>query len=73
MVARNSFNGKFTTKIVLDHAFYVTITDAVFRSLKFLRTLLDKYLDRMLVKFEQNRMVRWCEIFKILSSLAKNG
>ena len=28
------------------------------RSLKFLHTLLDKYLDHMLVKFEQNRIVR---------------
>ena len=41
-----------------DGAFYVTIADADIGSLKSLHTLFDKYLDHMLVKFEQNRVVR---------------
>ena len=44
--------GKFTAKTDFQ-VFYVTIADADIRSLK----LLDKYLNRMLVKFEQNCMV----------------
>ena len=35
-----------------------TISDADIGCLKSLHTLLDKYLDHMLVKFEQNRKVR---------------
>ena len=50
-----------------DWAFYVTIADADIGSLKSLHTLFDKYLDHMLVKFEQNRMVQ------ILCFLTKNG
>ena len=37
--------------------FYITIADADIGSLKSLHTLFDKYLDHMLVQFEQNRMV----------------
>ena len=40
-----------------DREFYITIADADIGSLKFLHTLFYKYLI-MLVKFEQNRMVR---------------
>ena len=72
-VARKSFNGKFTTKIDSDRAFYVTIADADIGSLKsrsHLHTLLDKYLDHMLVKFEQNRMVRTIQNFVLFD---KNG
>ena len=50
--------------------FYVTNADVDIGSLKSLHTLFDGYLDHMLVKFEQNRMVR---IYKILSFLIKNG
>ena len=58
MVVLKSFNGKFTAEIVFsDRGFYVTIADADIESLKSLHTLFDKYLDHMLVKFEQNRMV----------------
>ena len=39
-------------------AFYVTIADADIGSLKSHHTLSNKYLDHMLGKFEQNRMVR---------------
>ena len=45
-------------KLVLDQAFYVTITDADIGSLKSLHKLFDKYQDHMLAKFEQNPMVR---------------
>ena len=48
-----------------DRIFYVTITDADIGSLKSLNTLFDKYLDHMLVKFEQNRMVRTIQIFEV--------
>ena len=54
-VAGKSFNGKFT---VFDHVFYITIADADIGSLKSLHTVFGKYLEHMLVKFEQNRMVR---------------
>ena len=58
-VARKSFNGKFTgKKWFSDLAFYVIIADADIWSLKSLHTLFDEYLDHMLVKFEQNRMIR---------------
>ena len=58
-VAQKSFNGKFTAKndFSIGH-FYVTIADADIGSLKPLHTL-----DHMLVKFEQNRMVRTIQSF----------
>ena len=40
-----------------DQAFYATIADADIGNLKSLHTLFDKYLNHMLVKFKQNRMV----------------
>ena len=57
-VAGKNFNGKFTAKFDFPHArvFYITIVDGDIGSLKSLHTLFDKYLDHMLVKFEQNRM-----------------
>ena len=57
-VARKSFSGKFITKIgfPIGH-FMLSLPDADTGSLKFLHTLFDKYLDHMLVKFEQNHMV----------------
>ena len=45
---------------------YITIAHANIGSLKSHHTLFDKYLNHMLVKFEQNRMVRTiqnCELF----------
>ena len=55
-VAGKIFNGKFTTK----KWFYdrITIADADIGSLKSLHTVFGKYFDHMLVKFEQNSMVR---------------
>ena len=58
MIAMKGFNGKFTTRIC-DRAFYVTITDADNGRQKSLHTLFDKYLNHMLVTFEQNRMARY--------------
>ena len=48
-----------------DRAFYVTIiiADTDIGSLKSLHTLFDKYFDHMLVKIEQNRMVRTIQNF----------
>ena len=43
-VAGKSFNGKFTA---------ITIADADIGSLKSLHTLFDKYLNHMLVEFEE--------------------
>ena len=54
--AGKSFNGKFTVKIDFPIG-YFTFADADIGSLKSLHTLFDKYLDHMLVKFDQNRMV----------------
>ena len=41
------------------------IADADIGSLKSLHTLFDKYLDHMLVKFEQNRMVQSIQNFEL--------
>ena len=69
-VERKSFNGKFTAKINLkinknDQIFYVTISDADIESLKSPHTSFDKYLDYVLVKFEQTRMVRPIQNFEL--------
>ena len=53
-----------------DRVFYVNIIDADSGSLKSLHTLFDKYLDHMLVKFEQNRMVWTVQNFELFD---KNG
>ena len=46
-------------------AFYVTITYADIGSLKSLQTLIGKYLDHMLVKFEQNCTVGTIQSFEL--------
>ena len=56
-VAGKSYNGKFTAKIDFPIG-YVTMADTDIESLKSLQILFDKYLNHMLVKFEQNRMVQ---------------
>ena len=43
----------------------MNITDADIGSLKSLHTLFDKYVDHMLVKFEQNRTVRTMQNFEL--------
>ena len=63
-VVRKSFNGKFTAKNWFsDRAVYVNHSDADILSLKCLLTLFDKFLDHMLGKFEQNRMVQIMQNF----------
>ena len=63
-VAVKIFNGKFTAKNCFSYrVFYITIADADIGSLKSLHTLFDKYLDHMLVKCEQNRMVQTIQNF----------
>ena len=42
------------------------ITDADIGSLKSLHTLFEKYLDHMLVKFEQNHLIRNIQNFELL-------
>ena len=59
-----SCNDKFSAKIDFP-TFYVTITGTDIGSLKSLHTLFDRYLDHMLVKFEQNRMIRNVQNFKL--------
>ena len=46
-------------KLISDRLFYIIIADADFGSLKSLHTLFEKYLDPLLVKFEQNR--KFCD------------
>ena len=58
--------GKFTTKILVFRAGILHITDADIGSLKSLHTLLDKYLDHMLLKFKQNCLVRNIQNFELL-------
>ena len=57
-VARKSFKGNFTAKIdfLIGYFLLLYITDG-----KSLHTLFDKYLDHMMVKFEQNHMVKYTQ------------
>ena len=48
-----------------DRVSYITIADADIGSLKSLHILFDKYLDHMLVKFEQNCMVGTVHNFEL--------
>ena len=54
-----------TYKKICLKPFYVTIADADIKSLKSLHTLFDKYLDHMLVQFEQYRMVQTIQNFEL--------
>ena len=56
IVVRKSFSGKFTANI--DFPIGNFMSDADVGSVKSLLTLFNKYLDHMLMKFEQNRMLR---------------
>ena len=59
----------FAVKLPLK-LFPTTFANADIGSLKSFHKLFDKYLDHMLVKFEQNRMV---QTTRILSFLTKTG
>ena len=60
--SRGNFNGKFTALL---RVFYITIADDNIGSLKSLLTLFDNYVDHMLVKYEQNLMVRTIQNFEL--------
>ena len=61
MVTWTSFNGEFTAKIDFPNGRYGTIAD----SIKSHNTLFDKYLNHMLVQFEQNRITKHGRHFEI--------
>ena len=50
---------------ISDWVFYITIADADSGSLKSPHALFDKYLDHMLMKFEQNRIVQAIQNFEL--------
>ena len=58
---------EFTAKIdfTIGHFMLPFFADPDIESRKYLRTLFDKYLDLMLLKFEQNRMVRTIQDIKL--------
>ena len=47
-------------------------TNAEIESLKSLHTLFDKYLEHMLMKFEQNRMVQNIQNFELLGKMVNH-
>ena len=68
---KSVLNGKFTAKIDFPIGYIMLpLQMLTLKDKKSLHTLFDKYLDHMLVKFEQNRMVR---TIIMLSFLTKNG
>ena len=58
---------KLLQKLFSDQPFYVTIPDVDIKSLKSLHTLFDKYLDHLLVKLEQNRVLRNMQNLELLN------
>ena len=62
--SENQFCSKFAVKIL---RCYRCIANAGIGSLKSLHTLFDKYLDHMLVEFEQNGMVQTTWNFELLN------
>ena len=65
-LSRKMLMANLLQKLIFARIFNITIADVDIRNLKSLHTLFDRYLDHILVKFEQNRMVR-----TILSFLEK--
>ena len=55
--AGKSFNGKFTAKFDFPIGHFILPLLMLTSEVKSLHTLFDKYLEHMLVKFEQNRVV----------------
>ena len=58
-------------KLPFQSGVYDTITDADIKSLKSLHTLFHKYLDHMLVKSEQNHIVKYIQNFEVFGLLRK--
>ena len=71
-VAGKVLTANLLQKLIFRSGIYVTISDADIESLKSLHTLFDKYLDHMLVKFEQNHMVRTIQNLDLFDK-KKNG
>ena len=72
-VAWKKFNGKFNAKIDFPIGYFIlpfTVADADIGNVKSFHTVFDKYLEHILVKFEQNRMVQSIQNFDIFD---KNG
>ena len=67
-VAGKCFNSKFDPKTDFSIGYFMLLF--LMLILKSLHTLFDKYLDHMLVKFEQNRTVRTIKKFELFD---KNG
>ena len=63
------FDGKFTVKIDFLIGYFA---EADIGSLKSLHTLFGKYLGHMLLKFEQNRMVRTIQNFDLFDKKMVN-
>ena len=64
-VAGKSSNGKYTAKIYFPIGYFILpLLMLTLEVLKSLHTLFDKYLDHMLVKFEQKSMVRTLQNFE---------
>ena len=59
------FNGKITAKIFSDLVLFASIADADKKVCRGFHSLLDKYLEHMLVKFEQNRTAQNMQKFKL--------
>ena len=70
MEARKMFNGKLSAKIDFLIGHFYVYADTDIESLKSLHKLFDKYLDHMLMKFEQNHIVHTIQNFVLLD---KNG
>ena len=71
MVEGKSFEGKFIAEIDFPIGYFMLpVADADIGGLKSLHTLFDKYLDHILVKFEQNCMIQTIQNFGFLT---KNG
>ena len=58
-------------KLIFRSGIYFNISNGDIASLKSLHTLFDKYLNHMLVKFEQNRRVQTLQNFELFDK--KNG
>ena len=67
MSALATVYSKCTAKIDFPIGYFMLpyIADTDIGSLKSLHTIFDKYLDHMLVKFEQNRMVQSIQNFEL--------
>ena len=64
--AGKNFNGKLAQKIDFPIGYFMLLLLILTLKVKSLHTLFGKYLDHMLVKFEQNRVIRSIQNFDLL-------